>query len=309
MSLLTELHVIVEERADPARWARKALLTLEYWASIAGVRTWHVERVVYAAALLLAVVAQHAPTLGAGGIVQALRDTAALGLSLAALLYGAELDSISAREREQAEADGREPVRVECSPRAAQLRAWMPWLGLAALAFAFGWVGAVALAWRTAYPQWRRLYRAHRPVRRVRWMPQRPGQCGQTCVAMLTGQPVGNVCAAMGRDGECGAYGLQVALQAAGRDLDPWPNQDVPPVDRQALVLLRRQEGQGHWVVWDRGVVACPTDGLLPASVAFQEWEADGWFPERHHTVLDRVVFPLPPRDVEAYRRAARPAV
>lgn len=162
----SDLWQVVEERGDVGPWLRCALLVLERRAEALGVRTWHVERGVYAAALLAAVVAQHGETLGAGPAWEALRGVVALGVPLLALLYGAELDSIAAREREQAEAEGRQPVRVECSPRAAQLRALLPWLGLAALAATFGWVGAVAFAQRTAYPHWRRFYRAQRPLGR-----------------------------------------------------------------------------------------------------------------------------------------------
>ena len=167
MSLASELWQVVEEREDPGPWLRRALLAADAWGERSGLKTWYVERGTYLSVLLAAVAAQHWQSLGATPALQALRDVAALVLALVALLYGAELDSIGAREREQAEAEGREPVRVECSPRAAEVRAAMPWLGLAALAFTFGWVGAVALGWRTAYPHWRRWYRSHRPLGRA----------------------------------------------------------------------------------------------------------------------------------------------
>jgi hypothetical protein len=166
MSMTRELGSIVEERGDLGPWLRRVLLVLEARADAVGVRTWHLERVAYGALLLGAVALQHGGSLGEAPLVETLRTAAALGVSIAALLYGAELDSIGAREKEQAEAEGREPVRVECSPRAAQLRALMPWLGLVALALTFGWVGAVAFGWRTGYPHWRRWYRSHRPLGR-----------------------------------------------------------------------------------------------------------------------------------------------
>lgn len=301
-ALLAELCLVVDERADPGPWLRRVLLALEARAEAAGVRTWHVERGVYAVALLAAVVVQHGATLGAAPALESLRAVAALGMSLAALLYGAELDSISAREREQAEAEGREPVQVECSPRAGQLRAAMPWLGLAALAFAFGWVGAFALAWRTAYPRWRRWYRARRPLGRARWMPQKRGQCGQTCVAMLTGQAVELVCEAMARWGECGAYGIQVALQAVGLDLDPSCEPGFPRAGR-AFVLLRHEDGRGHWVLWDGARVLCPVDGVLSREAALAAWAAEGWAIEGQHQVWDSVRYPLLAADVAHYRK------
>ncbi|WP_163869638.1 hypothetical protein [Myxococcus eversor] len=166
MSLLAELHLVVDERQDPGPWLRRALLALEARASQAGVRTWMVERAVYAALLLGAVAAQHGPTLGAAPLVETLVQVGGLSVSIGTLLVGAELDSISTREAEKAAAEGREPVRVECSPRAAQLRTLLPWLGLAGLSLAFGAVGLVAFGWRSAYPAWRRWYRAHRPLGR-----------------------------------------------------------------------------------------------------------------------------------------------
>ncbi|MBZ4402009.1 hypothetical protein [Myxococcus sp. AS-1-15] len=166
MSLMAELCLVVDERQDPAPWARRALLALESRASRAGVRTWMVERSLYGAALLTAVVAQHRDTLGAGTVTEALGQVAGLTVSVVALLVGAELDSIGTREAEKAAAEGREPVRVECSPRAAQLRTLLPWLGLAGLSLAFGWMGALGVAWRLAYPAWRRWYRTHRPLGR-----------------------------------------------------------------------------------------------------------------------------------------------
>ncbi|GHG79872.1 hypothetical protein [Comamonas sp. JC664] len=166
MTLLAELCQIIETRGPAKHWARRALLALEARAERAGVRTWMVERAVYGALLMGATVAEHHATLGAAPLPEALVKVAGLSVSIVALLVGAELDSISAREREQAEAEGREPVRVECSPRAEQLRTLLPWLGLAGLALAFGWLGALGLAWRLAYPAWRRVYRAHRPLGR-----------------------------------------------------------------------------------------------------------------------------------------------
>ncbi|QQR47791.1 hypothetical protein JKA73_17810 [Myxococcus xanthus] len=166
MALMAELCLVVDSREDPGPWARRALLALECRATAAGVRTWMVERSVYGLALLGATVAQHHATLGAAPLPQALAQVAGLSVSLVALLVGAELDSIADREREKAKAEGREPVRVECSPRAEQLRTLLPWLGLAGLALAFGWLGALAFAWRLAYPAWRRWYRTHRPLGR-----------------------------------------------------------------------------------------------------------------------------------------------
>ncbi|WP_163998723.1 hypothetical protein [Pyxidicoccus caerfyrddinensis] len=305
MTLLAELCQVVEERAEPSPWLRRALLALGARVDAAGLRTWHVERAVYGALLLGAVVAQYGATLGATPAWESLRSAVALAASLALLLYGAELDSVSAREREQAQAEGREPVRVECSPRAAQLRALLPWLGLVALAAAFGWVGAVALGWRTAYPHWRRWYRARRPLGRLRWHPQKPAQCGQTCVAMLTGQSVETVCELMGRTGECGAYGLRIAVQAAGLDLDPSCEPDVPRIGR-AFILLRHEAGSGHWVLWDGQQVLCPVDGVLSREAALAAWDADGWRVEGHHQVWDAVRFPLRPADVEYYREQGR---
>ena len=55
-TLLAELCQVVEERAEPGPWLRRALRTLESRADAAGLRTWHVERVVYGALLLVAVV-------------------------------------------------------------------------------------------------------------------------------------------------------------------------------------------------------------------------------------------------------------
>ncbi|UAW08094.1 hypothetical protein [Myxococcus phage Mx4 ts27htf-1hrm-1] len=166
MRLMAELCRVVDNREDSGPWVRRALLALESRVAASGVRTWMVERSVYGMLLVGATVAQHHSTLGSAPLPQALAQVAGLSVSLVALLVGAELDSIAAREREQAEAEGREPVRVECSPRAAELRTLLPWLGLAGLALAFGWLGAVAFGWRLAYPAWRRWYRAHRPLGR-----------------------------------------------------------------------------------------------------------------------------------------------
>ncbi|WAM23768.1 hypothetical protein [Myxococcus sp. NMCA1] len=166
MTLLAELRLVVDNQEDPGPWARRALLTLESRAEAAGVRTWMVERAVYGTLLLVATVAQHHATLGAAPLPSALAQVAGLSVSLVALLVGDELDSISDRERERAEAEGREPVRVECSPRAAQLRALLPWLGLAGLALAFGWMGLLGFGWRVVKPVWRRWYRTHRPLGR-----------------------------------------------------------------------------------------------------------------------------------------------
>ncbi|WNZ59847.1 hypothetical protein QEG98_27995 [Myxococcus sp. MxC21-1] len=166
MTLLAELRLVVDNREDPGPWARRALLALESRAAAAGVRTWMVERAVYGTLLLGATVAQHHATLGAAPLPQALAQVAGLAVSLVALLVGDELDSIADREREKAKAEGREPVRVECSPRAEQLRTLLPWLGLAGLALAFGWLGALGFGWRLAKPAWRRWYRTHRPLGR-----------------------------------------------------------------------------------------------------------------------------------------------
>ena len=164
MMLREELWQVVESRGDVGAWVRRALLALESHAAAAGVRTWHVERAAYGALLVGAVVAQHHATLGAAPALEALTQVAGLAVSLVGLLVGAELDSIATREREKAEAEGREPVKVECSPRAAQLRTLLPWLALTGLGLAFGWMGALGVAWRLAYPAWRRWYRQHRPA-------------------------------------------------------------------------------------------------------------------------------------------------
>ncbi|WP_426751764.1 hypothetical protein [Myxococcus sp. Y35] len=303
MTLLAELCLVVDNREDPGPWLRRALLALESRAEAAGVRTWMVERAVYGAALLGATVAQHHATLGADPLPEVLAQVAGLSVSLVALLVGAELDSIAARERDQAEAEGREPVRVECSPRAAQLRTLLPWLGLAGLALAFGWLGALGFAWRLAYPAWRRWYRSHRPLGRVQWIRQAPKQCGQTCVAMLTGQSVAEVCELMGRTTECGELGMRIALQAAGQDLDPALRPGLPEPTKRALVLLRHElTGAGHWVVWDRGQAVCPGEGPLTVRQADEHWWRHYWEVAGHHRVLPEVADPVSSATVDAYR-------
>lgn len=178
MRLLAELCRVVDDREDPGPWARRAVASAaDALKRSSRLKTWHVERAVYVSVLLGAVWAQHHETLGtpsspASGLlaaigvspeVAALATVVVLGVALLRAVDSAEFDSIGTREREQAEAEGREPVKVECSPRAAQLRARGPWMDLALLAFAFGWVGAVGFAWRLGYPLWRKAWRKRYP--------------------------------------------------------------------------------------------------------------------------------------------------
>ncbi|NTX57955.1 hypothetical protein [Myxococcus sp. CA039A] len=178
-TLLAELCRVVEDREDPGPWARRAVSeAADALKSAARFKTWQAERVIFVSALLGAVWAQHHETLGtpsspASGLLTtlgaspefaALATVVVLGLALIRVVDGAELDSIGTRERERAEAEGREPVKIECSPRATQLRARGPWMDLALLAFAFGWVGAVGFAWRLSYPLWRRWWRKRYPL-------------------------------------------------------------------------------------------------------------------------------------------------
>ncbi|NOK05787.1 MULTISPECIES: hypothetical protein [Myxococcus] len=327
-TLLAELWQVVENRADPSDWAdramyevrstlRRSLLAAEARMERAGIQTWTLERTVFVAALLGAVWAQHHDTLGtpsvpASGLLAALgvsEEVAAivsvvvLAVSLLSLVDGAELDSIATREREKAEAEGRQPVTVECSPRAAQLRGRGPWMALVLLAFTFGWVAAVGFAWRQVYPHWRRWYRARRPLGRVRWVPQLPRQCGQTCVAMLTGQQVAEVCEVMGRNAECGELGMAIALQSAGLDLEQDLHPGLPAPTVRALVLLRHElTGAGHWVVWDRGHVVCPAEGPMSPRHADEHWWRHFWQVAGHHQVLPKVAHPLPGYVGELYR-------
>ncbi|MFP2963368.1 hypothetical protein ACLEPN_37850, partial [Myxococcus sp. 1LA] len=316
-TLMAELCQVVEDRADPSGWmhramfevrssVRRALVSVESRLERAGVQTWMVTRSIYGAGLMTAVCAQHHATLGAADLPRALADVAGLAVSVVALLVGAELDSIATREREQAEAEGREPTRVECSPRAAQLRTLLPWLGLAGLAFAFGAVGAFAFVWRALAPFARRAYRRHRPLGRVKWVRQQPQQCGQTCVAMLTGRQVAEVCAVMGRRGECGELGMAIALQAAGLDLEVDLRAGLPAPTDRALVLLRHElTGAGHWVVWDRGQVVCPFEGPMSPSQADEHWWRHYWQVAGHHRVLPEVAHPVPGYVVDLYRAQA----
>jgi|GEM_PF-6606503 len=296
MSLLAELHLVVEERKSPGPWLRRALLTLESQADRAGVRTWMVERAAYGTLLLGAVAAQHGPTLGTAPLAETLVQVAGLSVSVVALLVGAELDSISTREREQAEAEGREPVRVACSARAEQLRTLLPWLGLAGLALAFGAVGAVAMGWRTLYPAWRRWYRAHRPLGRksltdVTWQAQPTAlTCGQTCVAMLTGRSVGEVCEEMGRWGQTGDTGIWLVLQAQGLEMDYGGSRGLPRPGTPSTLFLRYEDGRGRWAVWTGERVFDPGCGEFASLLAAQErWAASSMTLESHHAVRPRL--------------------
>ncbi|NTX07014.1 hypothetical protein [Myxococcus sp. CA040A] len=181
-TLLAELCRVVEDREDPGPWAQRAVSEVaDALRRAPRLKTWHVERAVYVSALLGAVWAQHHETLGtpsspASGLLAtlgaspefaALTTVVVLAVALIRAVDGAELDSIATREREQAEAEGHKPVKVECSPRATQLRARGPWMDLALLAFAFGWVGAIGFAWRLGYPSWRRVWRKRYPLART----------------------------------------------------------------------------------------------------------------------------------------------
>ncbi|MCP3065866.1 hypothetical protein LXT21_44600 [Myxococcus sp. K38C18041901] len=169
---------MVEHREDPGPWLRRAAHAVaDALRSAPRLKTWHVERGLYVSALLGAVWGEHRNTLGLPipptGIFAALGlspvtvgwlAVVMLAVSLMDAVYGAELDSIAARESERAEAEGREAIQVECTPRAALLRRRQPWMSLGLLAYAFGWVGAVGFGWRLGYPLWRRWWRARYPL-------------------------------------------------------------------------------------------------------------------------------------------------
>lgn len=105
--------------------------------------------------------------------------------------------------------------------------------------------------------------------------------CGQTCVAILTGAPVDEVCRLMGARGATSTHQLQAALAQLG-----WrcaqklvPLRRVEGLVPVGIVSLRDAEhGRAHWVVWYDGYYVDPVDGLCWAPEDFVPVvESAGW--------------------------------
>lgn len=105
--------------------------------------------------------------------------------------------------------------------------------------------------------------------------------CGQTCVSILTGVPVKEVCRVMGARGATSTHHLQAALVRHGwqcaKKLVPLRRVDgFVPV---GIVSMRdAARGRAHWVVWFDGYYVDPADGLCWAPEDFTPMvESAGW--------------------------------
>jgi hypothetical protein len=91
-----------------------------------------------------------------------------------------------------------------------------------------------------------------------------PRTCGQTCVAMLTGANVEEVCRLAGKSGATFGSDLVRALRALGAEC---PSRPVAPRTVRGLVpqgiarVAPRGGANGHWVVWTGGYFVDPFDG------------------------------------------------
>lgn len=105
--------------------------------------------------------------------------------------------------------------------------------------------------------------------------------CGQTCVAMLTGAGVDDVCRLAGTVGPTFGSHLVRALRALGAEC---PSRPVPVRQVRGFVpegIARVAPGPGapgHWVVWADGYFTDPANGMTWRPEDFTcIYEARGW--------------------------------
>lgn len=118
-------------------------------------------------------------------------------------------------------------------------------------------------------------------IGRVRFVQQPTrSTCGQTCVAMLTGESVFEVCEGIGNHGPTTWFEVCLALRGAGiearernvRRLDEF--EGFAPL---ALVSCNSYDmKRGHFALWVGDAFLCPSAGEREPSEMIDMWNADG---------------------------------
>jgi hypothetical protein len=120
-------------------------------------------------------------------------------------------------------------------------------------------------------------------IGRVRFVPQPTRKtCGQTCVAMITGETVEQVCHGLGNYGSTTTYEVCLALRAAGVAARV---EDFRPIGEGSfaafgVVSVRSDDGtRGHFALWVGDAYLCPSAGELEPAAAWELWTSDGMQP------------------------------
>lgn len=94
----------------------------------------------------------------------------------------------------------------------------------------------------------------------LRKQPNPKGQCGQYCVAMITGQEPSTVLDIMGNEAKTDTRDLIEALGNFGFKTDPKliPFSKFPKEKITAILKVRFESGASHWVVFDKFAVLDP---------------------------------------------------
>ncbi|WNZ66208.1 hypothetical protein QEG98_42070 (plasmid) [Myxococcus sp. MxC21-1] len=278
---------VVESRGDVGPFLSLLRRDLARLVAALPIKTWHLERATLAALLAVVAWVQHHEvllSLPSGGS-PAFLQVCLLVLAFVGLLMNAEDQSIQAREREEAEACGVEPVEVECSAQRRRNAEFRRWASLATIAATSGWVALVGWAWGVAYPHWRAYYRARWPVGRVQWRPV-VVDSAVACLEMLTGHAQWAIALTLDRwGGQRDAFGFLLYLQTEKQSVE-LTQRPGWPVTATAFLELP----VGRWALWDNGRVHCPVHGVLRREEAVSLWAAEGLDVLGHYVVIPRVV-------------------
>lgn len=97
--------------------------------------------------------------------------------------------------------------------------------------------------------------------------PEGSEQCGQTCVAMITGKPLAEICQRHNSFKATSAKTLCAILRAEGVTFCE-PRRGAAWRDYQTAILtVKVQQGEKtlwHWVVYHAEQILCPTHGVNP---------------------------------------------
>lgn len=91
--------------------------------------------------------------------------------------------------------------------------------------------------------------------------PEQSNLCGQTCVAMVANSSIEEVTDIIGKGGKTQNKDLVKALSELNTKCVQRKVKRLPECDI-AIIKVRFCEGWNHWVLWVKGDIICPTEGV-----------------------------------------------